>query len=82
VFVWTPSTGTQPLAAYFASYGYDLSAYRITETHVSADGRTFGLSARLLADQTQRFGIVITVPAPGTVVLLASLLVLGRPRQH
>jgi hypothetical protein len=73
VFVWTPSTGTQPLAAYFASYGYDLSEYRVIDAHVSADGRTFGLATRSLIDNSLR-GIIVTVPTPGAACLIVGLI--------
>jgi uncharacterized membrane protein len=76
--VWTPSTGTQPLAAYFASYGYDLSGYRITNVHVSADGRTFGLTA---LDASSARGIIVTIPAPGTLCVASGILGLGRRRR-
>jgi hypothetical protein len=71
--VWTPSTGTQPLAAYFASYGYDLSEYRVIDAHVSADGRTFGLATRSLIDNSLR-GIIVTVPTPGAACLIVGLI--------
>lgn len=74
-FIWTPSGGTQPLSAYFASYGYDLSEYRITNVHVSADGRTFGLTA---LDATSARGMIVTVPAPGVLKLLPGLLLIRR----
>ena len=79
--VWTPATGTQRLGDYFASFGYDLSAYRIFNAHVSADGRTFGMSAEVLADHSAR-GIIVTVPAPATAALLAGFLTLRAPRRR
>lgn len=79
-FVWTPSGGTQPLGAYFASYGYDLSAYRITNVHVSADGRTFGMSGVSNLDSLTH-GIIVTVPCPGAAVALAGLLAFRQRRR-
>ncbi|MCE7974272.1 MAG: hypothetical protein DYG92_08135 [Leptolyngbya sp. PLA1] len=70
-FIWTPTGGTRPLGAYFASYGYDLSAYRITNVHVSADGRTFGLTA---LDATSARGIIVTVPSPASAAALFGLI--------
>lgn len=77
-FIWTPSTGTQPLAAYFALFGYDLAAYRFTNVHVSGDGRTFGLTA---VDATSARGIIVTVPSPCSLLPFAGL-VLARRRRH
>jgi len=71
--IWTPATGTQRLGDYFASFGYDLSAYKIIDVHVSADGQTFGLATRSLLDNALR-GIVVNVPSPGLAGLLLGLL--------
>jgi uncharacterized membrane protein len=71
--VWTPTTGTQPLAAYFASFGYDLSGYTIHDVRVSADGRTFGLTTVPVGAVFGR-GVVVTIPSPATMGLLLGLV--------
>ncbi|MCE7974273.1 MAG: hypothetical protein DYG92_08140 [Leptolyngbya sp. PLA1] len=76
-FIWTPSGGTQPLGAYFASYGYDLSGYRIFNAHVSDDGRTFALGATPIGGSIAR-GIIVTVPCPATLGLLVGLFASAR----
>jgi hypothetical protein len=76
-FVWTPTTGTQPLAAYFAAYGYDLSGYRIFNAHVSADGRTFALGATPIGSTIAQ-GVIVTIPGPGAACLLLGLFALRR----
>jgi uncharacterized membrane protein len=78
--VWTQAGGTQPLAAYFASYGYDLSGYQIWDAHISSDGRTFGLSGVSLADGVSH-GIIVTVPAPTTIGAFVSLVASWRRRR-
>jgi hypothetical protein len=78
--VWTQAGGTQPLAAYFASYGYDLSGYQIWDAHISSDGRTFGLSGVSLADGVSHW-IIVTVPAPTTIGAFVSLVASWRRRR-
>ena len=76
-FIWTPSGGTQPRGAYFASYGYDLSGYRIFNAHVSDDGWNFALGATPLGSGTAQ-GIIVTIPCPATLGVLVGLFASAR----
>jgi uncharacterized membrane protein len=75
-FIWTPAGGTREIGAYLTSLGFDLSAYAVVDAHVSADGRTFGLSGLSSVDGLYH-GIVVTVPCPASAGALIGLLALG-----
>lgn len=78
--IWTPDRGTEPLAAYLAYHGIAVPAgVTLREARaVSADGRT--IAGWTIGAVSQ--GFVVTIPAPGSLVLVLAGLVAGRRRRQ
>jgi probable HAF family extracellular repeat protein len=80
--IWTPASGWQLPADYFAGQGFALQpGWSVGEvTCISADGRTFGGSLYINGGLAQAF--VLTVPAPHTVALLGTAAVVFTRRRR
>jgi probable HAF family extracellular repeat protein len=74
--IWTPASGWQLPADYFAAQGFPVpAAWSITSVNsISADGRTFAGTYGIGIDGFPQ-AFVLTVPAPGAIVLLGAFAV-------
>lgn len=79
--IWTPSRGMEPLSAYLSFHGITVPSgiNLLTATAVSADGRTIAGYTGPPGAGIQ--GWVVTVPSPGSVLVL-SALPLARSRRR
>lgn len=72
--IWTPSAGWQTPATYFAAQGFVLpEGWEVSSLNaLSADGRTFAGTYNLTGEITPQ-AFVLTVPAPNTLLMIASI---------
>lgn len=78
--IWTQARGSELLSTYLAANGVTLDGYWLQKAQMSDDARTFLIESKELSTNTFRT-MVVTIPAPGAVVLLAVPLLGARRRR-